>query len=92
MLILSSSHAHENSLLSIAKPTSSHLPQLAHIVYVYGHLNKVYYDFKKAQSQTKLKIYQKKIEYDIFRLITSVGQRKIPSPHEESNLRPSDAS
>ena len=60
MLILSSSHAHENSLLSIAKPTSSHLPQLAHIVYVYGHLNKVYYDLKTAQSQTKLKIYQKK--------------------------------
>ena len=25
-----------------------------------------------------------------FRLVTSVGQRKIPSPHEESNLRPSD--
>ena len=25
-----------------------------------------------------------------FRLVTSVGQRKILSPHEESNLRPSD--
>ena len=25
-----------------------------------------------------------------FCLVTSVGQRKILSPHEESNLRPSD--
>ena len=25
-----------------------------------------------------------------FRLVTSVGQRKILNPHEESNLRPSD--
>ena len=25
-----------------------------------------------------------------FRLVTSVGQRKILSPHEKSNLRPSD--
>ena len=25
-----------------------------------------------------------------FRLLTGVGQRKILSPHEESNLRPSD--
>ena len=25
-----------------------------------------------------------------FRLVTSVGYRKILSPHEESNLRPSD--
>ena len=25
-----------------------------------------------------------------FRLVTSVGQRKILSPHEESNLKPSD--
>ena len=25
-----------------------------------------------------------------FRLVTSVGQRKILSPHEESNLRPSE--
>ena len=25
-----------------------------------------------------------------FRLVTSVGQRNILSPHEESNLRPSD--
>ena len=25
-----------------------------------------------------------------FRLVTSVGQKKILSPHEESNLRPSD--
>ena len=25
-----------------------------------------------------------------FRLVTSVGQRKILSPHEETNLRPSD--
>ena len=26
----------------------------------------------------------------VFRLVTSVGQRKILSPHEESNLRASD--
>ena len=32
----------------------------------------------------------KEIEKDVFRLVTSVGQRKILSPHEESNLRPSD--
>ena len=25
-----------------------------------------------------------------FRLVTSMGQRKILSPHEESNLKPSD--
>ena len=25
-----------------------------------------------------------------FRLVTSLGQRNILSPHEESNLRPSD--
>ena len=25
-----------------------------------------------------------------FRLVTSVGQKKILSPHEETNLRPSD--
>ena len=25
-----------------------------------------------------------------FRLVTSVGQKKILSPHEESNLKPSD--
>ena len=30
------------------------------------------------------------MEKDVFRLVTSVGQRKILSPHEESNLRPSD--
>ena len=29
-------------------------------------------------------------EVDVFRLVTSVRQRKI-SPHEESNLRPSDS-
>ena len=31
------------------------------------------------------------LEKDIFRLVTSVGQKKkkILSPHEESNLRPS---
>ena len=27
------------------------------------------------------------IERDVFRLVTSVGQRKILSSHEESNLR-----
>ena len=32
----------------------------------------------------------KEMEKDVFRLVTSVGQRKILSPHEESNLRPSD--
>ena len=29
------------------------------------------------------------LEKDIFRLVTSVGQKKILSPHEESNFRPS---
>ena len=29
-----------------------------------------------------------KLEKDVFRLVTSVGQRKILSPCEESNLRP----
>ena len=33
----------------------------------------------------------KEMEKDVFRLVTSVGQRKILSPHEESNLRPSDS-
>ena len=48
----------------------------------------------------KDKIFDKKVEMVsfklgeelrkmFFRLITSVGQRKILSPHEESNLRPS---
>ena len=31
----------------------------------------------------------KEIEKDVFRLVTSVEQRIILSPHEESNLRPS---
>ena len=31
-----------------------------------------------------------KLRKIFFRLVTSVGQRKILSPHEESNLRPSD--
>ena len=31
-----------------------------------------------------------KLRKMFFRLVTSVGQRKILSPHEESNLRPSD--
>ena len=30
------------------------------------------------------------LQKDVFCLVTSVGQRKILSPHEESNLRPSD--
>ena len=34
----------------------------------------------------------KEIEKDVFRLVTSVGERKkILSPHEESSLRPSDS-
>ena len=33
----------------------------------------------------------KEIEKDVFSLITSVGQRKILSSHEETNLRPSDS-
>ena len=28
---------------------------------------------------------------EVFRLVTTVGQRKTLSPHEESNLRPSDS-
>ena len=32
----------------------------------------------------------KEIKKDVFRLVTSVGQRKILNIHEESNLRPSD--
>ena len=31
-----------------------------------------------------------KLRKIFFRLVTSMGQRKILSPHEESNLRPSD--
>ena len=30
------------------------------------------------------------MEKDGFRLVTSVGQKRILSPHEESNLRPLD--
>ena len=30
----------------------------------------------------------KEIEEVVFRLVTSVGQKKIVSPHRESNLRP----
>ena len=33
----------------------------------------------------------KEIEKGVFRLVTSVEQRKILSPHEESSLRPSDS-
>ena len=32
----------------------------------------------------------KEIEKDVFHLFTSVGQKKILSTHEESNLRPLD--
>ena len=31
------------------------------------------------------------LKKDVFHLVTSVGQRKILSPHEESNLRLSDS-
>ena len=31
------------------------------------------------------------MEKDVFRLVTSVGQRKILSSHEVSSLRPSDS-
>lgn len=35
----------------------------------------------------------KEIEEDVFnRLVTIVGQEKIPSPHEETNLRHSETS
>ena len=34
--------------------------------------------------------HPRKLRKMFFRLVTSVGQRKILSPHEESNLRPSD--
>ena len=33
----------------------------------------------------------KEIEKDVFHLFTSVEQKKILSPHEESNLRPLDS-
>ena len=33
----------------------------------------------------------KEIGKDVFHLFTSVGQKKILSPHEESNLRPLDS-
>ena len=33
----------------------------------------------------------KEIEKDVFRLVTSLGQKKILSPHEESSLRPLDS-
>ena len=33
----------------------------------------------------------KELRKMFFHLVTSVGQRKILSPHEESNLRPSDS-
>ena len=38
-------------------------------------------------SYSRLRLNWRKM---FFRLVTSVGQRKILSPHEESNLRPSD--
>ena len=31
------------------------------------------------------------IKKDVFSLVTSVGQKKIPRPLQESNLRPSDS-
>ena len=31
----------------------------------------------------------KEVEKDVFHLVTGMGQRKILSPHEELNLRPS---
>ena len=45
--------------------------------------------FVNLTSQMVLKCGENKIEKDVFRLVTSVGQRK--SPHKESNLRPSDS-
>ena len=33
----------------------------------------------------------KEMEKDVFRLVTSVGQRKILSPQKELNSRPSDS-
>ena len=33
----------------------------------------------------------KDIEKDVFYLVTSAGQKKNLSPHEESNLKPSDS-
>ena len=43
----------------------------------------------KFQTPTNFKTVLK-LRKMFFRLVTSVGQRKILSPHEESNLRPSD--
>ena len=39
----------------------------------------------------RLILKQMCLKKDVFRLVTSVGQRKILSPDEESNLRLSDS-
>ena len=39
----------------------------------------------------RLILKQMCLKKDVFRLVTSVGQRKILSPHEEANLRLSDS-
>ena len=39
----------------------------------------------------RLILKQMCLKKDVFRLVTSMGQRKILSPHEDSNLRLSDS-
>ena len=45
----------------------------------------------KCQNKKKLKVSKLTSGKDVFRLVTSVGQRDNKIPHAESNLRPSDS-
>ena len=45
----------------------------------------------KCQDKKKLKVSKLTSGKDVFRLVTSVGQRDNKSPRAESNLRPSDS-
>ena len=48
------------------------------------------YDVNRLRKMVSFE-FSKEIEKHVFRLVTSVGERKILSPHEELNLRPPDS-
>ena len=50
----------------------------------------IYMIFFFGASMTDVHVHVHVLRKMFFRLVTSVGQRKILSPQEESNLRPSD--
>ena len=53
----------------------------------------LYHDYHFVNRVREIESFElsKEIEKGVFHLVMSVGQRKILSPHEELNLRPSDS-